>query len=462
MAVVAPFRGVRYNPEKIERLEDVVTPPYDVISTDDEKKLLQKNPYSMINLDLRNISQGTTEDDGRYEQARERFQSWQDENVLIRDEQPAIYLYYIDYNHPSGKRLTRKGIVSLVGLAKFTEGIVKPHEKTFAGVISDRVQLMETCKAQFSQIFSIYADQKQEIISRLEKVREAEPMLRLDDQNANTHTLWRVTDKEALAYVHHFFTDKPVYIADGHHRYTTALECRRRALANDPDLPADHPCHYIMMYLCACEDPGLSVLPTHRLVRWPGRMTGDQLQERMQQGMTVTEVTQGGRETLIAEVLNRMNEADNSGGLPAFGVYHPGEDRAFLLRMQDETISRSPSLVDKPEVLQKLDVVVLSDLLIRDYLGLSHDQCVGEGLVSYLSDSDVALDEAVKESVLQDTHTPLLFLLNPTKVEQVLKVADSDNIMPHKSTYFYPKIMTGLLLNKLNDEEHIQLLGTAA
>ncbi len=307
MAVVAPFRGVRYNPEKIKRLEDVVTPPYDVISTDDEKKLLQKNPYSMINLDLRNISQGITEDDGRYEQARERFQAWQDENVLIQDEQPAIYLYYIDYNHPSGKRLTRKGIVSLVGLAEFAEGIVKPHEKTFSGVISDRVQLMETCKAQFSQIFSIYADQEQEIISRLEKIREAEPMLQVDDQNANTHTLWRVTDKEALEFVHRFFTDKPVYIADGHHRYTTALDCRRRALAANPDLPADHPCNYIMMYLCACEDPGLSVLPTHRLVRWPGPMTGDQLQERMQQGMTVTEVTQGGRETLIAEVLNRMN-----------------------------------------------------------------------------------------------------------------------------------------------------------
>jgi uncharacterized protein (DUF1015 family) len=457
MAVVAPFCGLRYNPEKIERLEDVVTPPYDVISTDDEKRLLQKNPYSMINLDLRNISQGTTEDDGRYAQARERFQSWQKEDVLVQDEQPAIYLYYIDYNHPDGRRLTRKGIVSLVGLAEFAEGIVKPHEKTFSGVISDRLQLMETCKAQFSQIFSIYSDEKQEVINKLEQVREDEPLLQVDDQNANTHTLWQVTDTEALEYVHRLFADKPVYIADGHHRYTTALDCRKRALAHTPDLPADHPCRFIMMYLCACEDPGLSVLPTHRLVRWPGKMSGDQLRERMQQGMTVTEIDQGSRETLIAEVLNRMNEADNSGGTPAFGVYHPGEDRAFLLRMQEETIDRSPSLVDKPEVLQELDVVVLSDLLIQDYLGLGHEQCVRDGLVSYISDSDMALDEAVKESVLQDSNTPLLFLLNPTKVEQVLKVADSDNIMPHKSTYFYPKIMTGLLLNKLDAEQSVQI-----
>ena len=436
----------------------MVTPPYDVISTDDEKKLLQKTPYSMINLDLRNISQGTTKDDGRYERARTRFQSWQDENVLIRDEQPAIYLYSIDYNHPCGRRLTRKGMVCLVGLAEFSEGIVKPHEKTFSGVISDRLQLMETCKAQFSQVFSIYADPEQGVISTLEQAREAEPFLKVDDQNANTHTLWRVTDPDALQQVHRFFTDKPVYIADGHHRYTTALDCRRRALTRHPDLPADHPCNYIMMYLCACEDEGLSVLPTHRLVRRPGAMTADQLQERMQQGMIVTEIRQGGRETLIAELMNRMNEADSSAGPPAFGVYHPGEDRAFLLRMQDEAISRSPALADKPGVLQELDVVVLSDLLISDYLDLSHDQCVSEGLVSYISDADVALDEAVKASVLQESHTPLLFLLNPTKVEQVLNVADSNNIMPHKSTYFYPKIMTGLLLNKLDDEEHIQSL----
>jgi uncharacterized protein (DUF1015 family) len=410
----------------------------------------------MIKLDLRNISQGTTEDDGRYEQARERFQSWQEENVLVQDEQPAIYLYYIDYNHPSGKRLTRKGIVSLVGLAEFSEGIVKPHEKTFSGVISDRLQLMETCKAQFSQIFSIYSDQEQELITRLEKVRAPEPLLQVDDQNANTHTLWQVTDSEALEFAHCFFADKSVYIADGHHRYTTALDCRRRALANNPDLPADHPCQYIMMYLCACEDPGLSVLPTHRLVRWPGGLSADQLRERMQQGMTVTEIEQGSRETLIAEVLNRMNEADSNGGTPAFGVYHPGEDRAFFLRLQKETIGRSPSLADKPDVLKELDVVVLSDLLIQDYLGLGHEQCLRDGLVSYISDSDVALDEAVKESVLQEVNTPLLFLLNPTKVEQVLKVADSNNIMPHKSTYFYPKIMTGLLLNKLDDEQSVQ------
>jgi uncharacterized protein (DUF1015 family) len=457
MAVVAPFRGVRYNPEKIVHLEDVVTPPYDVISAEAGVELLEKNPYSMINLDLRNISQDDAGDDDRYQRARSRFDGWQDEAVLIRDDRPAIYLYFIDYTHPSGKRMTRKGLVALVGLAEFSEGIVKPHEKTFPGVISDRLELMEECRAQFSQVFSIYPDPEQVVISELEKVRESEPICRLEDHNTNVHTLWRVTDVDALTRVHRFFGGKPVYIADGHHRYSTALDCRRRALARDPDLPADNPYNFIMMYLCASEDPGLSVLPAHRLVNWPGTMSADQLTDKMRAGFQVFEVNVGARETLIAEVLNRMDEAEMDSCMPAFGVYHAGEDRAFLLCMQGGSSKRTGSLADRPEVLKCLDVVVLSDLLINDYLGLSSEKCVKDKLVSYFSDPDEALDTAVKKSVLDDEQTPLLFLLNPTRVDQVISVADSGEIMPHKSTYFFPKIMTGLLINKLVSGEKIVL-----
>jgi uncharacterized protein (DUF1015 family) len=457
MAVVAPFRGVRYNPEKIEHLEDVVTPPYDVISAEAGAELLEKNPYSMINLDLRNTSQDETEDDGRYRRARDRFDAWQEDDVLIRDDQPAIYLYFIEYTHPSGKKMTRKGLVALVGLAEFSEGIVRPHEKTFSGVISDRLELMEECRAQFSQIFSIYSDPEQAVIGELEKKREPEPICRVEDHSGNIHTLWRVTDEDALDRVHRFFRDRPVYIADGHHRYTTALDCRRRALERDPDMPEDSPYNFIMMYLCAGEDAGLSVLPTHRLVNWPGAMSGDELQEKMAAGMEVSEVRVGARETLIAEVLNRMDEAEMDTAMPAFGVYHAGEDRAFLLRMRDGAVENNRILAAKPQVLRDLDVVVLSDLLISEYLGLSHDRCVKEKLVGYFSDPDAALDAAVKNSVLEDGRTPLLFLLNPTRVEQVTQVADSGEIMPHKSTYFYPKIMTGLLINKLVDDEHVVL-----
>jgi uncharacterized protein (DUF1015 family) len=156
--------------------------------------------------------------------------------------------------------------------------------------------------------------------------------------------------------------------------------------------------------------------------------------EKMSTGLDVSEVRVGARETLIGEVLNRMDEAELDTSMPAFGVYHAGEDRAFLLRMRDGTLAGNAALAGKPKVLQDLDVVVLSDLLINDYLGLSHEQCVQEHLVSYFSDPDAALDAAVKKSIGDDGHTPLLFLLNPTRVEQVTGVADSGEIMPHKST----------------------------
>ncbi len=454
MAVVVPFRGVRYNPEKITHLEDVVTPPYDVISARAGAALQAKNPYSMINLDLRNTSHDKTNDDGRYENARKRFEKWQDEKVLIRDKTPGIYLYYIEYTHPSGIRLTRKGLVALVGLAEFSEGIVKPHEKTFSGVISDRLELMESCQAQFSKIFSIYSDPEQKIISGLEQKRSKEPVCRVTDLDGNRHTLWQVTDRTTLAEVHAFFADKPVYIADGHHRYTTALDCRRRALQDNPELPADSPYNFIMMYLCACQDPGLSVLPTHRLVQWPGRLSAAQLQNKMSAGLQVTEIQAAAREMLVAEVLSRMDEANRDTHLPAFGVYHPGENRAFLLSLREEMI-QDEDFFNKPEVLQELDVVVLSDLIINRLLGLGHEQCVREHLVRYISDVEAALDESVKAAVADDAGTPLLFLLNPTRVRQVIDVADSNEIMPHKSTYFYPKIMTGLLINKLVASETV-------
>lgn len=457
MALVAPFRGVRFNPDKIQNLDEVVTPPYDVISEEDGAKFLDKNVYNMIQLDLRNNPHGSDEGDAqRYQDAKSLFDAWQDDEILIRDEEPSIYLYYIDYVHPSGRKMTRKGIISLVGLAEFSEGIVRPHEKTFDSVILDRMRLMDECRAQFSQVFSIYNDSQGAVIDTLEKAREPEPVCKVRDHLLNTHTLWRVTDKQALDTVIRFFADKPVYIADGHHRYTTALGCRNSAMERNPDLPADNPYNFIMMYLCATEDEGMSVLPTHRLLKYPEVIPADEVIEKLKPALDVEEVNGGSREVLMGEILSRMNESVMASSEPVFGLYHPGEDRSFLLNLKNKADSYS-SIAARPEVLRDLDVVVLSELIFHELLGLDHTRIVKEKLVNYYSDPDVAMDVAVKDSIVAEDHTPLLFLLNPTKVQQVTKVADSGEIMPHKSTYFYPKIVTGLMINKLVEEEKIYM-----
>jgi uncharacterized protein (DUF1015 family) len=452
MALIAPFRALRYNPAKIQHLEEVVTPPYDVIDLQAQAALAAKNPYNMIHLDLSKNFSAEQLTEARYNQARETFARWQQEEVLVRDSEPTIYLYHTEYSLPSGRRLTRKGLLCLVRLAEFAEGIVKPHEKTFSGVTSDRLSLLDTCHAQFSPIFSLYPDARGEIMQLLEAARPQEPLADATDHDGCRHTIWAVTDPVVLSRVRALFLEKSLYIADGHHRYTTALQFRALMRQRLGEVVADSPYNHTMMYLCGMEDPGLSVLPTHRLVRMPGGVALSGLMARLAQSFLVEEIAGGSREVLVAEVLARM--AENSGTATMFGLYHPQEDRCLLLTLRDGVMDREFSGT-QPAPLRELDVVVLSDLILDRVLLLDHDRCEKEGLVEYYSDPDTALDIAIKEGESRSDRSPLVFLMNPTLVSQVKRVADEGLVMPHKSTYFYPKLLTGLLLNKIVPEEKI-------
>ena len=456
MALIAPFRGLRYNPEKISSMENVVSPPYDVINNEAQDALLNKDPYNMIRLDLGKKTSGGEEDNGRYLESRAILEEWEKGQVLVRDEQPSFYLYYIEYAHPSGRRLTRKGLVALAGLAEFSEGIVKPHEKTFRGVVSDRLRLLETCGTQFSQIFSLYSDPAAEIMDCLEAVRPEAPLYTAKDLDGGLHSFFAVSEPQALAKVQELFRDKSLYIADGHHRYTTALQLREnKQQETGGPLPIDSPFNNTMMYLCPMEDLGLSVLPTHRLARLPEGHGLDAVLERLAGGFEVQEVKGGSREVLLGETLAGMEE----GGAEAtvFGLYHAGQDRAFLLSLRQGAMEQE--FGDKhPAAMRELDVVVLSDLILEKYLDLSHARCAEENLVEYFSDPDEALDRAVKESAAEQGSELFLFLMNPTEVSQVQRVADEGLVMPHKSTYFYPKILTGMVMNKMVTGEPVQVL----
>lgn len=449
MAFIAPFRAVRFNTAKIDKMEDVVSPPYDVIDPEAQAALQAKNQYNMIQLDLTKFG-GTEISDSRYQGAKEIFEKWQQEGVLIRDEVPAIYLYAIDYTLPSGKMFRRKGFSAMVRLHEFSEGIVKPHEKTFRSVTDDRLRLIDTCQAQFSQIFSLYADPRNEAMTALERVCPNQPLCAATDQDGCVHSIYAVTDPETIKKVQALFAGQPVYIADGHHRYTTSLRLRETMIKRHGPLADNSPYNHIMMYLCPMEDEGLSVLPTHRLVGFPGRMDASQLVERLQGFFTIKEIKSGSREEQIADVLGRMEDERDRGTV--FGMYEPGGDRCFLLRLQEGAMEKALGL-GLPESLRSLDVVVLSDLIIAKILGLSHEKCDDEELIHYFSDVDEALDAAVKESVRSTEITPILFLMNNTPVSQVKQVADDNLFMPHKSTYFYPKILTGMLINKIVADE---------
>ncbi|HET97996.1 MAG TPA: DUF1015 domain-containing protein [Desulfurivibrio alkaliphilus] len=449
MAVISPFRAVRYNPSKIKTINEVVSPPYDVIDTQAQASLLSSNPYNMIRLDLsKNVkSAGMIAD--RYADAARLFQEWLASEVLIRESRPALYLYEVDYRRPDGTSHTRRGFLARVRLAEFAEGVVKPHEKTFAGVTSDRLRLLDTCQAQFSPIFSLYSDPRNQVIALLEKSRGGEaPLYRATDHDGCEHRLWAVTDSATITAVHDFFTGRPLYIADGHHRYTTALQYRALVRERQGELDPESPANQTMMYLCGMEDPGLSVLPTHRLLRLPGRTTAAALRELLAEFFQVEEIATGSRESLLVEMFDRMAEGRGPGQCTRFGFYHPGEDRCFLLTLKDGVMEREAAA--RPPALRELDVVVLSDLIIDKLPNLDRARCVQGDLLEYYSDPDEALDVAAKEA-RNPGFTPLLFLMNPTLVEQVKRVADEQLVMPHKSTFFYPKVLTGLAINPLAD-----------
>jgi uncharacterized protein (DUF1015 family) len=461
MAIVTPFKALRFSPMKLKRLEDVVTPPYDIIDEKNQAAFQARNPYNMIYLDISKSPGKGDISDERYNSARKYFTKWQEEGVLVRDQLPAVYLYYVDYSLPSGMRLTRKGFVALVRLSEISEGIVKPHEETFASVTADRLRLMDTCRAQFSQIFSLYSDEGDDIIATLEKGLPESPLCEVRDADGGKHTIWPVTDMEILAKMQNLFRRKAVYIADGHHRYATALQYRRLIREREGDLSPQSPYNHTMMYLCPMEDPGLTVLPTHRLVKLPddvlpGLPSMDELKRRLAGAFSLEEIKGGSREILVAEVLARMDEKLAAGrkDKTMFGLYHALEDRCFLLTLKTEAL-QSKTLTARHPALRDLDVVILSDLVVEDILGLKYERCEHENLVRYFADPDEALDVAVKESIENENFLPLLFLMNNTQVLQVKRVADENLIMPHKSTYFYPKILTGLLLNRLDPEETI-------
>ncbi len=451
MAIIAPFRAIRYNPARVGRLEEVVTPPYDVIDERAQAAFLARNPYNMIQLDLGKQSCRPDGDAGsdRYRRAARLFHQWLEEGVLQEDERPALYLYWIDYTHPSGRRLTRKGFICLVRLEDFATGVVKPHEKTFAAVTDDRLRLMEAARAQFSQVFSLYPDPGAEVMAALEGGRPEAVVCEVVDQDGCCHRLWRVDDPGVIAAVREAMRDKPLYIADGHHRYTTALRLRDRERERQGGgLAADHPCNQIAMYLCPMEDRGLSVLPTHRLVRLPQTFERvEKILDRLAVCFTVQELPEGSRESLAAEALARLDE--HRGAEATFALYHAGEDRCFLLLLQDGC---SPwQAVDQPPPLRSLDVVVLSDLVLDRLLGLPHEQCEDRDLIGYFSDAGEALDLAVKEAGSgRSDLVPVVFLMRPTGVDQVRRIADEGLYMPHKSTYFYPKILTGLVIRRLD------------
>lgn len=439
MANLVPFRGVLYNPQRVADVSRVVAPPYDVIDESSQQALHARHPYNVIRLELGLDQPDDNETHSRYTRAAASLLDWLDETVLRRDPAPAIYPYTIEYRVPSNGSgtgtKTLKSFLATVELEEFGTGRIYPHENTRSAAKADRLKLLEACRAHFSPIFSLFSDPEGGILSRLEQALETgRPRVEFQDDAGFRHRLWSITDRRVLAAVIEAMRPKPLFIADGHHRYETALTYRnlRRREAGAPQPGGLKPYDLVLMLFSSLEDPGLTVLPTHRVLRTPLPSLAA-VKPLLQDAFVIEEYPfHAGTEP---NARRRMIRDLRTGGQtePVFGLALHKTDAYCLLRLRPG----HPALASR-SARERLDVSILQQEVLSKFLRSKSGE---EGAILYTKDDDEALD-LVRRGDAQAT-----LLLNPTKVDEVRAVAAGGERMPHKSTYFFPKPLTGLAMN---------------
>ena len=442
MAEIIPFRGVLYNVRKVDNMTNVVAPPFDIISDQEQLEYHENHPHNIIRLTLGKTHENDTNTNNRYTRAAKCFNKWLSNHIMERDKTPAFYLTAMEFPFEN-RMVTRYGLIALVGLEPFEKGVVLPHEKTFPNVKSERLELMKTCHANFSPIFSLYSDNENLVLDKLKNAtfnKTADNIF--TDNNGQKHFLWRITDKAVHQYVSEALKDKIIYIADGHHRYETALNYRDWLSAQHPNFNGDHPANYVMMYLCSMEDPGLIILPAHRMLNEVSAAARGSLIKKAKAYFDIITIPykDGQREEARAQFISILTSNNSKN---CIGVFMKDRRELYLLTLKQGVMDQM--FTDElPEVIRNIDVTVLSRLIFMEILGFDQSRHDNEKLIAYSSITKDAID-----AVDAGRHD-IAFILNPTKIQQVRNIAEAGLIMPRKATYFFPKVITGQALNKLD------------
>ncbi|MFP3869680.1 MAG: DUF1015 domain-containing protein [Syntrophobacteria bacterium] len=450
MVDIAPFRGLLYNQRLVPDLKAVITPPYDVISPEEQEMYHRRHPYNMIRLILGKHEPGDNEHNNWCTRAAATLHAWQRQGVLVREPQPVLYDYEIEYREPPNLLKTRQGFFCVVRLQEFSDGSVRPHERTYEATKSERLKLMSACGANLSQIFSLYADSARVVSYYLRQGREDSPVFDFTDSAGIHHRMWRVTRTDIIHKVAGALRDKPLFIADGHHRYETALAYERLMRQKYPDRGSQQAAfRYTLMYLSNMNHTGLTILPTNRVfVRLPQFQMDSFLRKAAEYFEVVGFPFDAASRNHVLETF--LSALRSAGDRHFIGVYEAGAGQFVLLRLRsrvDHQVWRGYL----PEPLQKLDVVVLTELILKRLLNIDSQMLNDEKRILIRHNAWEAIEQ-VDRGLFH-----VAFLLNPTRIEQVQEVASSGLIMPHKSTYFYPKVMNGSVLNLLDPNEDVSL-----
>ncbi|MHB1398643.1 MAG: DUF1015 domain-containing protein [Trichloromonadaceae bacterium] len=445
MAKIAPFRGLRYSLERVGDPSQVISPPYDSISPSLQQALYARSPFNVIRLVLGEEFPGDDSGNNRYTRAAADFAQWQQDGILLRDQQACLYLYDQEFINDAGQRELRQGFMALVRLEDFFSGVIKPHEQTLPAACQDRLSLIQACQGNLSPIFSVYSDPcgVLEVLAKREKTQP--PAMNVTDDDGVQHRLWAVSDPGLLKKAHDLLDSKTLFLADGHHRYEAALAYRDAMRDQHPGYTGKEQFNYVLMYFTNMETQGMLIRPTHRLI---GRLQDFQVEtflSRLRHYFEVETVsfalqTSQGRGAARDALAQRGQQRHT------LGFYFGGDDLLFL-SLRDDRVMDQFFDAKSPKVLRLLDVSVLHRLVLEELLQLTPES--GPGEVSYVR----SFDEAI--AGVQRGERQFSVLLNPTCMKEVRDVANAGEKMPQKSSYFDPKLLSGLVFQKIALDETI-------
>lgn len=428
MSLVRPFRARMYRHEAGADLSAVTAPPYDVISPEDRAALLERDAHNVVALELPDGPLDPDVPGNRYQTGAATWQQWFDEGVLVEDDAPAVYVVEQSWEH-EGRPVRRRGFVAAVRLHPFADGVVLPHERTLPKAIADRLNLTRATAANLSQVFGLFSDPAGDTDALFDATIADEPSCRATDADGVLSRVWAIKDPETIAAVSGVVGGGPIFIADGHHRYTTALayrDERRKADAAAGRSPVDPAYDYVMMTLVNMDDPDLVVLPTHRLARAEGAFDAEAFWAGLAEHFELTE--------LIGAPGRILSDTPRT----AFGV-RTADGTLRLATLKADVDPATAIAGAHSDAWKRLDVAVLQELILKPLFGIDPDIAATLDRLSF----------AKKEADALSSDADAAFLLNATRMDQLREVALAGETMPQKTTYFYPKLASGLLMRSL-------------
>lgn len=435
MERILPFKAVRYNKNVVGDLSAVVAPPYDAISESQQKELYEDHPFNVVRLECGTKGDEDYEAESRYARSADILNEWMYSGVLVPDKQPAVYVYGQEFEL-DGKQYSYKGLVCLVRLDEFEKGTVLPHEETLSKAKTDRFNLMMACGANFSAVSSLYIDQDKKVSDIVAENTQQPPESSVKTDDGVVHRIWSITDSETIEKLQVYFKDKQLFIADGHHRYEAAINYRDTLREINPDYTGEELYNYVMMFLADMDDIEGLVFPTHRLVKNVVGYSEQGFLSQIEEAFTVEKIF---AENVVETVKKKL---DANTEMPSFAMY-TGKDYFYLLKLKDYGFADKVG-EGKSKTLRHLGVTVLHTLVLGKGFGLTDSDLKNHTYLTYSHD----FAEATRE--VKNGNFQCSIMLNPVKIHEIKDISLANEKMPQKSTYFYPKLITGLIMNKFN------------